>query len=71
VVSLRSNRARAEADWLSAAGAHELARRIEAYWSEHGAKVKCRIEPCGSWKNTAMYAVRSNLQSNGTPAPQH
>jgi hypothetical protein len=52
---------------LSAAGAAEMAERIEAFWRKQGYAVKCRVEQVvtrdgrGSGQESAVWGIRSDL----------
>lgn len=50
-------------DWLTHAGAIELAGRIEAYWAKRGKTVRCEVFATAGTDNhgKTTYSIRSDL----------
>ncbi len=55
-------------DWLTKAGAVDLAQIIEAYWANKGKRIRTRVEEAGQDRGKAIYSVRSDMLS-GSPRP--
>jgi len=54
-------------DFLSAAGAATLARRIRKYWEAAGFEIEVEVYPVALVRGEPVMGIRSNLR-NGLPA---
>jgi hypothetical protein len=55
-------------EWLTKAGALDLAQIIEGYWAAKGKRVRTRVEECGKEGGKSIYSIRSDMIA-GSPRP--
>jgi hypothetical protein len=61
----------AEPNYLTAAGAQELAGKIKNYWAERGHQIETRIEEAGTMHGGHIFCVRSSLFKGLPQRTQH